>query len=105
MFKHTFQAISTHFQPLCRFDFERHFFYISPPLLLYRATLLRDEGADGDPKLQLQDGVAKADGDRGTKKELKLNVDDEAQIEVRVAGDTELHLPALKLQLQVAVVV
>lgn len=29
MFKHTFQAISTHFQPLCRFDFERNFFYPS----------------------------------------------------------------------------
>lgn len=104
MFKHTFQAISTHFQPLCRFDFERHFF-LPFPLFPYRATLLRDEGADGDPKLQLQDGVAKADVDTGRETKLKLNVDDEAQIEVRGADDTALHLPALKLQLQVAVVV
>lgn len=67
------------------------------------ATLLlqlRDEGADGDPKLHLQEGVAKGVAEL----KLKLNVDDEAQIEVRVVDDTALHLLPLKLQLQVAVV-
>lgn len=101
MFKDTFQAISSH----C-VDLTLNSIFSTLLALPLQATLLlqlRDESADGDPKLQLQDGVAKGDGDTRTKSKLKLNVDDEAQTEVRVVDDTALHLPPLKLQLQVAV--